>query len=102
MWENAMHDAGDRGPTVQGRALVVMSDDRVALATVLVLQEMNLLVDVAIDGVAAVGWARRDEYELIVCGPDSSAADLALRFVDAAPLARVMLLAGADDSAREL
>jgi hypothetical protein len=97
-----MHDAEDRNSTEQGRALVVMSDDRVALATVLVLQEMDLRVDVAIDGSAAVGWAGRDEYEVIVCGPDGSAADLALRFVEAAPGARVMLLGGAEDSEWEL
>ncbi len=80
-----------------GRALVVIGDDRVALALVLVLQEMDLAVDVAVDGDAAVRWARRAGYDLIVCGPgDAGVTDLALSFRMADPDARVVLLAGPD------
>jgi DNA-binding response OmpR family regulator len=89
------HDAGR--PNAAGRALVVIGDDRVALALVLVLQEMDLGVDVAVDGAAAVEWARRAGYDLIVCGPGGAAAtDLALSFRIAAPESRVVLLAGPD------
>ena len=80
-----------------GRALVVIGNDRVALTLVLVLQEMNLAVDVAVDGEAAVGWARRTDYDVIVCGPGGvETTDLALSFRIAAPQARVVLLAGPD------
>jgi DNA-binding response OmpR family regulator len=75
------------------RALVVIGDDRVALATVLVLQEMNLAVDIAIDGDSAVAWSKRGGYDVIVCGPGGDAAiDLALRFRISAPDASVYLL----------
>jgi DNA-binding response OmpR family regulator len=76
-----------------GKALVVIGDDRLALATVLVLQEMNLAVDIAIDGDSAVSWSKRAGYDMIVVGPGGDAAiDLALRFRMSAPDAQVFLL----------
>jgi DNA-binding response OmpR family regulator len=78
-------------------ALVIVDDERIALATVLVLQEMNFSVDVALDAIPAVKWARRARYEVIVCGPGGNeATSLALRLRNAAPRSRVVLLAGAD------
>jgi DNA-binding response OmpR family regulator len=86
-------DGDSRGQGLSAKALVVISEDRVALATVLVLQELDLAVDIAIDGPAAVVWARRAGYELIVCGPGGhEATDLALAFRVAAPDARIVLL----------
>lgn len=95
---DVLDEFGTRGRTRAERALVVIADDRVALATVLVLQEMNLAVDIAMDGDAAVAWARRNEYDVIVCGPDGDAAiDLALRFRMEAPDAKVYLLTAPGD-----
>ena len=62
-----MHPDDAKRTDAAGSALVVIGDDRVALALVLVLQEMDLAVDVAVDGPAAVEWARRAAYDLIVC-----------------------------------
>jgi DNA-binding response OmpR family regulator len=88
-------DDGRTSPA--GRALVVIGNDRITLALVLVLQEMDLSVDVAVDGEAAVGWAQRADYDVIVCGPGGvETTDLALSFRIAAPKARVVLLAGPD------
>ena len=93
----------NRGSCGVTRALVVIGDDRVALAIVLVLQEMDLAVDIAVDGAAAVAWARRERYDLVVCGPGhADAADLAVSFRLADPDARVVLIAGADDAPRAL
>ena len=86
-----------------GRALVVIGENRVALATVLVLQELNLSVDIALDAESAVTWSHRGAYDLIVCGPGGDgAADLAMRFRVSAPGARIFLLTDTEDADSEL
>ena len=51
-----------------GSALVVIDDQRSALAAVLVLQEMGLTVDVAADRGAALAWLGMARYACVVCG----------------------------------
>jgi DNA-binding response OmpR family regulator len=93
----------DQGMGKHGSALVVVDDERIALATVLVLQEMNFSVDVALEPLPAVKWARRARYEVIVCGPgDSDTTRLALRLRNAAPRSRVVLLAGSEGLPEDL
>ncbi|MDA1004484.1 MAG: hypothetical protein O3B31_14255 [Chloroflexi bacterium] len=85
------------------KALVVIGDDRIALATVLVLQEMNLAVDISMDGDSAIAWSRRSGYDVIVCGPGGDAAiDLALRFRMSAPDATVYLLTAPEEETAAL
>ncbi len=75
-----------------GSALVLVGDDRAALKTVLLLQEFGITVDMAEDETAALGWARRAEYQLIVCGGAPKHDLLALRLNRAAPRARTVYL----------
>lgn len=84
------------GPGDDGsdKALVVIGEHRLALATALVLQEMGFSVDMAVDGPAAVQWSLHAGYALIACGPGATAADLAIAFRVASPDARVVLLVG--------
>lgn len=87
----------------QGSALVLIDDDRAALATVLVLQEMGQAVDVATDRDAALTWVRLARYGVIVCGtPADTAAETALRLRFAAPGARVLMLSEPTARAAEL
>ena len=80
-----------------GSALVLVQDRRVALAAVLVLQEMCLSVDVATDLEAAADWSSKAGYDVILFG----AADhpepkfFARRLRQGSPYARVIMLAGA-------
>ena len=78
-----------------GSAFVALDDDRAALATVLVLQEMGLTVDIAADREAALQWATRANYTVVVCGgqeqPQTSEFVIRLRY--SAPQTRVILLA---------
>ena len=76
----------------RGAALVLVGDDRAALQAVLLLQEFGLAVDVAEDEAAALVWARRASYQLIVCGGAPRHDALALRLVRAAPRARIAYL----------
>ena len=77
-----------------GSALVAIDDERTALAAVLVLQEMGRSVDVAADLDAALEWAVRANYSVIVCAgreqPETSEFVIRLRY--SAPLTRVILL----------
>jgi len=75
-----------------GAALVLVGDDRAALQAVLLLQEFGMAVDVAEDEGAALIWARRASYQLIVCGGGPRHEVLALRLVRAAPKARIAYL----------
>jgi hypothetical protein len=75
-----------------GSALVLLGDDRAALKTVLLLQEFGITVDLAEDEAAALGWARRADYQLIVCGGAAKHDLLAIRLHRAAPRARVVYL----------
>ena len=81
-----------------GSALVVLDDQRAALATVLVLQEMGLTVDVAADREAALGWAIRAGYTVAICdGADEpQSRDFLIRLHRAAPRTRVLWLAPPD------
>lgn len=86
-----------------GSALVLVDDERAALATVLVLQEMGQAVDVASDRDAALTWVRLAHYGVIVCGtPADTAAETALRLRFAAPGARVLMLSEPTSHAAEL
>lgn len=91
------------GPTprfgMHGSALVALDDERAALATVLVLQEMGLAVDIAVDRDRSVEWARQAGYSYVVCGGEDDEAgvkDFAAKMRFAVPQTRVLLLAGSD------
>ena len=75
-----------------GAALVLIGDDRAALQAVLLLQEFGLAVDVAEDEAAALTWARRANYQLILCGPSMPNNQLALRLLRAAPRSQIVYL----------
>ena len=78
-----------------GSALVVLDDDRAALATVLVLQEMCLTVDIAADREAALQWAARASYTVVVCGgqEQTQISEFVIHLRYSAPHTRVILLA---------
>lgn len=78
-----------------GAALVLIGDDRAALQTVLLLQEFGMAVDIAEDEAAALTWARRARYQLVVCGGAPRHDLLAMRLVRAAPHARVAFMSRA-------
>lgn len=93
----------DIGPVprfgMHGSALVALDDERAALATVLVLQEMGLAVDIAVDRDRSVEWAKQAGYTYVVCGDDNDEAgvkDFAAKIRFAIPQTRVLLLAGPD------
>lgn len=75
-----------------GAALVLVGDDRAALQTVLLLQEFGIAVDIAEDEAAALTWARRASYQLVICGASPRHDLLALRLMRAAPKAQVVYL----------
>ena len=52
----------------RGSALVMIDDHRAALATVLVLQEMGMSVDIAGDPASALAWSKMANYAVIVYG----------------------------------
>jgi ActR/RegA family two-component response regulator len=84
---------------MHGSALVALDDERAALATVLVLQEMGLAVDIAVDRDRSVEWARQAGYSYVVCGGEDDEAgvkDFAAKMRFAVPQTRVLLLAGSD------
>ena len=82
----------------RGSALVLVEDARISRATVLVLQEMGLTVDVAGEREAALKWLSRANYSVLICGGGALAALSAfvieVRF--RAPQTRVILLADPD------
>jgi len=75
-----------------GAALVLVGDDRAALKAVLLLQEFGLAVDIAEDEAAALTWAKRASYQLVICGGAPQHERLALRLLRAAPRARIIYL----------
>lgn len=89
----------DHGFGTTGSALVMVEDERSALAAVLILQEMGLAVDVATDHEAALSWVRLARYRVVVAGTKDGAAELALRLRYAAPRAQVIMLASASSPA---
>ena len=82
-----------RPGTAGAQALVMVSDQRAALAAVLVLQEMGLSVDIAADPAAALSWARMSRYRVVVAAGSADGAELALRLRYAAPRAQLIMLA---------
>ena len=77
---------------LHGSALVLIGDDRDALKAMLLLQEFGITVDLTEDEAAALGWARRADYQLIVCGGAPKHNLLTMRLHRAAPRARVVYL----------
>lgn len=59
-----------------GSALVALDDERAIHATVLVLQEMGLTVDIVGDLPAALDWLEAADYELVVCAARVRASSL--------------------------
>ena len=95
-----MDAAGARianGPLApHGAALVLVGDNRAALQTVLLLQEFGIAVDIAEDEAAALTWARRANYRLIICGASPRHDLLAVRLRRAAPEAQVVYMSRDD------
>jgi hypothetical protein len=84
---------------MHGSALVALEDERAALAAVLVLQEMGLAVDIAVDRDRSVDWAKQAGYSVVVCGDDDDEAgvkDFAAKMRFEVPQTRVLLLASAN------
>ena len=91
-----MYDAlPGSGFGTHGSALVAIEDERAALAAVLVLQEMGLTVDIAADHEAALEWAVRARYEVVICGgaQHTRTSEFVVRLRYSAPETRVILLA---------
>lgn len=78
----------------RGCALVLVDDQRSALASVLLLQEMGFSVDVSVQPEAALSWVRLARYEWVVCsgGGVTGRPEFLLRLRYAAPGARVLLI----------
>ena len=89
-----MANSAEPGYGTTGGALVVLDDQRAALSTVLVLQEMGLTVDVAADRDAALAWARMARYAVIVCGGASieELVEFSLKVRASSPLTQILLL----------
>jgi DNA-binding response OmpR family regulator len=87
-------NAPGAGYGTAGSALVVLDDQRTALASVLVLQEMGLTVDVAADRDAALAWVRMARYAVIVCGGGTTEqlVEFALKVRAASPATRILML----------
>jgi hypothetical protein len=93
---DARHNAprSGRGLSTRGSALVCLSDPRAELATMLIIQEMGMSVDLAADAESAIGWVRQARYELLVVGgADLPLRTVALRLRHASPDARIVVLA---------
>lgn len=82
---------------MHGSALVAIEDERAALATVLVLQEMGLVVDIVVDRDRSVDWAVKANYLYVFCGGDDTTdvTDYAMRIRHAVPTTQVIMLAEA-------
>ena len=80
----------------RGSALVLVEDQRSALASVLLLQEMGFSVDVSAQPDAALSWIRLARYEWIVCsgGDRTSSPDFLLRLRYTTPRARILVIGG--------
>ena len=79
----------------RGKALVLVQDRRVALASVLVLQEMQLEVDYATDAEAALDWSRSHDYDVVVYGAEQHVypENYARRLRETLPDTRILMLA---------
>jgi len=90
-----MSEAESTRTATRGSALVLVEDQRAALAAVLILQEMGYSVDIAVQPEAALEWIRLARYQWIVCsggGEQSRSFDFALRLRHTAPHARILLV----------
>lgn len=88
-----------RGLSSHGSALLCLSDPRAELATMLILQELGLSVDLAADAESAIRWVRQARYELLVVGGAGiPLRAVALRLRHASPEARIVLLADDRDA----
>ena len=97
---DAAHDAPrfPRGLSAHGSALLCLTDPRAELATMLILQELGLGVDLITEVESAIRWAGRARYPLLVVGSAcASIAEpldvVAQRLRRAAPSARIVVLA---------
>lgn len=86
-----------RGFGTRGSALVVVEDTRAAFASVLILQELGMAVDVVVRPEEAVQWLDNARYAVVVCGAAGGLPPelVALQVRYRAPQARVLVLAGA-------
>ena len=83
-----------RGLSARGSALLCLGDPRAELATMLILQELGLSVDLAADPESAIRWVRQARYEmLVVGGAEIPLRTVALRLRHASPEARIVVLA---------
>jgi hypothetical protein len=99
------HDAprSGRGLTARGCAVLCLAEPHAELATMLILQELGLSVDLAVDPESAVRWVQRARYELIVVGGAPMVpGSVVLRLRHAAPDARIVILAEDAVSAEDL
>jgi DNA-binding response OmpR family regulator len=90
-----MADIDDTRTPTRGSALVLVEDQRAALAAVLILQEMGYSVDIAVQPEAALDWIRLARYQWIVCsggGEQHRSDSFALRLRHTAPQARILLV----------
>lgn len=93
---------GTRTPT-RDNALVLVEDQRAALAAVLILQEMGYNVDIAVQPEADLDWIRLARYQWIVCsggGEEGRSSTFATRLRHTAPRSRILLV-GADGAPLE-
>lgn len=99
-----MDEQYEATPGIAGSALVLVEDQRAALAAVLIAQELGYSVDIAANPQAALSWIQLARYELIVCsgGEQSRSPEFILRLRYTAPHSRIVLLGGADGPADAL
>jgi len=66
-----------------------------ALASVLILQEMGLTVDIAADRDAALAWVRMARYAAVICGGNDATqlTDFALKVRAASPYTQIFVVA---------
>jgi DNA-binding response OmpR family regulator len=98
LWSRTMNYESYR-PGLRGSALVLVEDQRAALAAVLVLQEMGFSVDIAGQPEAALSWMRAARYDWVVCsggGEHSRSAEFAMKLRYNAPQSRILVLGGFD------
>lgn len=87
-------------PGIHGSAMVLVEDERSALAAVLLLQEMGYAVDIAGTADAALSWVRLARYDWIVCsggGDHSRSVEFVRQLRYSAPGARILVVGGPDE-----